>query len=72
MGGGGAADAYARVLMPGQKRPPPLSYGPANTSALLRDNFHPWSPNPAAEPIPPGTTFRDRIHALWYGDDTDS
>jgi hypothetical protein len=69
MGGGGAAAAYARPLDhdPYAARPAPLGHGPADTSSLVRDRFSVWRASPAAEPIPPALTFRERVARLWYG-----
>jgi len=71
MGGGDAATAYSRPLLPepGQgRRPTPLGREPGHTAALVRDSFHPWRAHPAAEPPPPGpSTLRERVVAWWQG-----
>jgi hypothetical protein len=70
LGGGGAAAAYSRTLMAeaGQRGPTPIGSGPAHTAALVRDGFSPWRASPAAEPIPPALTLRERLAVLWFGD----
>jgi hypothetical protein len=50
MGGGGAAAAYSRPLLPepGQgRRPTPLGREPGPTAALVRDSFRPWHRPPS-------------------------
>ena len=67
----GLSAAYGATLLPepGQRRrSTPIGSGPGDTSSLRRAAFAPWSTSPAAEPIPPAMTLRERIAALWYGD----
>ena len=66
--GGGPFAAYARQIVPWDDgRPPPVSAGYADTSALRRDGFRPWRARSTGEVPTPGTTLADRLRDLWHG-----
>ena len=65
---GGGLSAMGRNLLPDPTRPEPLGRGPADTSSLVRAGFSPWRGQPIEPPPSPTPPLRDRVRALWYGD----